>query len=281
MATLHRLALPFGTLYIGVGVRNGAKGMIVTCPSCSARFRLDAVALAAGGRRVKCGRCAHIWLQRPPADGRAEAPGAAPAPPDSAAPDLDAAVAEPPEPAARIAEHVDAAADADWAPPPLPARRRRPEPTLPRRPKPAKRRAAPAVLAVALVLVLGGIGVAGYLARDAILRALPDTEKLLAMVRPPPPVAGLEIGKLESERRRDDGVPVLVIRGEIANPSVGAQHLPPLMASLYDAEGKELRSWRFTAAETTVPAEQQVRFQTELRDPPDAATDLKISFVAE
>ena len=92
---------------------------------------------------------------------------------------------------------------------------------------------------------------------------------------------GLELGKLESERRSDDGVPVLVIRGEIANPSVGTRDLPPLMASLYDAEGKELRSWRFTAAEKTVPAEQQVLFQTELRDPPDAATDLKISFVAE
>ena len=139
------------------------------------------------------------------------------------------------------------------------------------------------MLAVALVLILGGIGVAGYLARDTIVQAIPDTEKLLAMFTPPapPPGAGLELGKLESERRSDDGVPVLVISGEIANPSVGTRELPPLLASLYDAEGKELHSWRFTVAETTVPAEQQVRFQTELRDPPDAATDLKISFVAE
>ncbi len=137
------------------------------------------------------------------------------------------------------------------------------------------------MLAVALVLILGGIGGAGYLARDTILQAIPDTEKLLAMFRPPAPGAGLELGKLESERRSDDGVPVLVIRGEIANPSVGTRELPPLMASLYDAEGKELRSWRFSAAEKTVSAEQQVQFQTELRDPPEAATDLKVSFVAE
>lgn len=139
------------------------------------------------------------------------------------------------------------------------------------------------MLAVTLVLILGGIGGAGYLARDTILQSIPDTEKLLAMfTRPAPaPGAGLELGKLESERRSDDGVPVLVISGEIANPSVGTRELPPLLASLYDAEGKELHSWRFTAAESTVPAEQQVRFQTELRDPPDAATDLKISFVAD
>ncbi len=232
---------------------------------------------------MKCGRCAQVWRQRPPVDGRAEAPGAAPAPPVSAAPDLDAAVAEPPEPAARIAEDVDAAADARWAPQPLPARRRHPEPTLRRRPEPAKRRAAPAMLAVILVLILGGIGVAGYVARDAILQAIPETGKLLAMFTPPapPPGAGLELGKLESERRSDDGVPVLLISGEIANPSVGTRELPPLMASLYDDQERELTSWRFTAAETTVPAEQQVRFQTELRDPPDAATDLKIIFVAE
>ncbi len=221
---------------------------------------------------MRCGRCAHVWRQRPQADGRVEATGDAP--PVSAAP--DPATAEPP--AARIAEDPDAVPR--WAPetPPRPRPR-----TLPRRPEPAKRNAAPAVVAVALVVILGGIGGAGYLVRDTILQAIPDTEKLFAMfTRPaPPPGAGLELGNLESERRSDDGVPVLVISGEIANPSVGTRELPPLMASLYDAEGKELHSWRFTAAETTVPAEQQVRFQTELRDPPDAATDLKISFVAE
>lgn len=135
---------------------------------------------------------------------------------------------------------------------------------------------------LALVLVLG-LGLAAYLARDAVLGALPDTTRLLALVFPPePPGAGLELGKLESERRSDDGVPVLVVRGEIANPSGGPRDLPPLKASLYGAEGNELHSWRFTAtAEKSLAADSSVRFQTEVRDPPVEATDLKISFVAE
>ncbi|HCR64982.1 MAG TPA: hypothetical protein DIW38_00505, partial [Oceanicaulis sp.] len=33
--------------------------MIVTCPSCEAKYRVDAAALAARGNKVKCAACAH------------------------------------------------------------------------------------------------------------------------------------------------------------------------------------------------------------------------------
>lgn len=39
--------------------------MILTCPSCTKRFLLDA-ALLGTGRRVKCGNCGHVWHQDPP-----------------------------------------------------------------------------------------------------------------------------------------------------------------------------------------------------------------------
>ncbi len=37
--------------------------MIVTCPSCSTRFYLDPALLGFGGRRVRCRKCSHVWLQ--------------------------------------------------------------------------------------------------------------------------------------------------------------------------------------------------------------------------
>ena len=40
--------------------------MIISCPECSGKFRIDPSALGAAGRRVRCGKCAHTWLQTPP-----------------------------------------------------------------------------------------------------------------------------------------------------------------------------------------------------------------------
>jgi predicted Zn finger-like uncharacterized protein len=35
--------------------------MILTCPACSARFKVPDNAIGPGGRRVKCSKCAHQW----------------------------------------------------------------------------------------------------------------------------------------------------------------------------------------------------------------------------
>ncbi|MFQ5954909.1 MAG: FxLYD domain-containing protein [Kiloniellales bacterium] len=132
-------------------------------------------------------------------------------------------------------------------------------------------------------MLIAGTGLGGYLARDHIIQVYPDAAELFALflTSPDPPGAGLALGKLESERRREDGVPILVIRGEIANPSIRPRDVPQLKGVLYGADGQELQSWRFTAPEAKLLAGDSVRFQTEVRNPPVKATDLKISFVTE
>ena len=40
--------------------------MILVCPSCIARYRVEVEALGATGRRVKCSRCGSIWHAEPP-----------------------------------------------------------------------------------------------------------------------------------------------------------------------------------------------------------------------
>ena len=40
--------------------------MILICPSCIARYRVEVEALGATGRRVKCSRCEYIWHAEPP-----------------------------------------------------------------------------------------------------------------------------------------------------------------------------------------------------------------------
>ncbi|MDO8288170.1 MAG: DUF3426 domain-containing protein [Parvibaculum sp.] len=42
--------------------------MIITCPSCSARYPVDASSFAPAGRKVRCAKCGNTWHQAPPSE---------------------------------------------------------------------------------------------------------------------------------------------------------------------------------------------------------------------
>lgn len=54
------------------GTLLGGTSMILNCPECSTRFAIDAQALRPDGRRVKCGKCEHVWFEEPPAPSAVE-----------------------------------------------------------------------------------------------------------------------------------------------------------------------------------------------------------------
>ncbi len=56
--------------------------MILGCPECHTRFAIDAQALRPDGRRVKCGKCDHIWFEEPPPPSSAEPLSVPPLEPD-------------------------------------------------------------------------------------------------------------------------------------------------------------------------------------------------------
>ncbi len=68
--------------------------MLLVCPSCSSAFRIDAKALGAEGRSVRCGQCRTVW-HASPADARPEPETAS-----ASAETRSAAVTPPPPPAA-------------------------------------------------------------------------------------------------------------------------------------------------------------------------------------
>ena len=55
--------------------------MILACPSCGTKFKIDPGKLGAQGRTVRCANCRHTWHANPEPDAEADAPEAGQEPP--------------------------------------------------------------------------------------------------------------------------------------------------------------------------------------------------------
>lgn len=60
--------------------------MIVQCPACSARYRINAAKLPEGGGHIKCPKCGHAFFVQPEPEGNAPAPAATSVPPPASRP---------------------------------------------------------------------------------------------------------------------------------------------------------------------------------------------------
>ena len=122
--------------------------MILSCPDCSTRFAIDADKLGPDGRRVKCGKCAHVWFESAPV---------ADAEPEAAEPPLRVTPLEPEE-----------------------------QSSIPVRNLPAVQRARKARSArtgwIVSIILLAGILAALWFGREQIARAVPEAESVYAAV---------------------------------------------------------------------------------------------------
>ncbi len=138
--------------------------MILSCPECDTRFAIDAQALRPDGRRVKCGKCDHVWYEEPP--------------PPSAAEPLTVTPLEPEEQSPIPTPNLPAVTKADQ-----------------------KRTAGGAWLLVCLMLaIIAGLG---WFGRESIARAWPTAEVIYAAIgiSPfPPPGDGFSV---DMEVKRD------------------------------------------------------------------------------
>lgn len=227
--------------------------MIVTCPGCGASFRVDPARLGPQGRRVRCSACGHRWIVRPepPVEARGEAErGAGLAVVDGEA-------------------ERGAAGSAD-RPPPLSA-----APPLGQPPSGRGLAIAGWLVVLLILLVLAGLVVGRNEVVAAFPRALAIYDRLGL------PVAarfGLELRNLTSRRLEEHGVTVFVVEGEVHNLTRVERPIPPVRVALLDADGRELDSALFSAAQPTVAAGAVARFEAKMLDPPPVARSFRVAF---
>lgn len=215
--------------------------MILICPNCAKRYRLAPGSLGAAGRMVRCQGCGHVWRAMPEAT---LPPGALPP--------------EPPP-------------TEDALPPVMP-------PRAPAPPPPSRLAGLAAWSVVVLLLaIIGGL----WVGRERIVAAVPALARYYAglgiAVRVPP---SLEIRQQTSERRRDGERELLLVTGEVFNPSAEARDVPAVRVALLDGRGAEVAFALVNAAAARLEPGAATAFEVVIPDPPAAAVSYRVTLEA-
>ncbi len=226
--------------------------MIITCPNCSARFRLAEDALGAEGRKLRCSRCKHSWHERPAAI--KAAPTVAPV----IEPDRDL-LSEQLGDTEASRKAAMRAAQQDLRP-------KRPQETAPGRKQSSERldleppktsSTAPLIVGwVFLLVVVGAVLAGGWYFRGAVVAAVPEVGgfyALLGIEVTPDRAKGLEVQALAFREEEVGGDPTLIVTGTLANTSRSTLPVPMLLARVTDQSGNEILQWRFRIESLSLP----------------------------
>jgi predicted Zn finger-like uncharacterized protein len=254
-------------------------------------FRVESEQLGPAGRKVRCGDCRHTWHQEPVAESEAvdqaversdAKEAAAPfAPSEAQAEPVPKSEAEPveseppgtpemapetaPEPAPETGERV--------------SRRAYSKPVRPQRKAPQSSLAVGWTL---FVVVVVGLASGFYFGRAPLVAMVPGMTRLYDLVGIEEEVfeLGLELRDVKSVRRQVNGESVVAIQGRVVNLSGQLRQVPPLRASVTDAEGTELDRWIFQADSASLPPGGSTSFDAVAKNPPREG-NLSIDFVIE
>lgn len=94
-----------------------------------------------------------------------------------------------------------------------------------------------------------------------------------------PFAAGLELRNITFRDQMENGVPQLVIAGEVINISASPRDVPPVHGTVFDKTDQELVTWRVEISEPRLLPGEIVKFSSVL-PPPAGRARLSIAFRA-
>lgn len=230
--------------------------MILTCSSCSTRFLVDATAIGATGRNVRCARCQHGWFQEPAAD--LPLPSAVK---NGLTDTLAPQTATPENAAAPVTR-------------PGPLRRGANLPAIPRR----AGRVAELLAWGALAIFAASLAGAGYVFREQIVNAWPQAAKLYMALGVEIRTSQLRLTDVSFSQGTRDGRKTLMVIGAISNDGNDEIAMPLVLVKLRNGAGRDIYQWTHQLPEPALAAGASVKFETSLADPPAEARNLEVTF---
>ena len=229
--------------------------MIVTCPSCEAKYRVNADALAARGNKVKCAACAHSWVVE----------------------DEGLTLSEPVEP---VFEDSPTVSDPEPESEPAPSIREKPAAAVRARAEQQRLKQRKAVEGAGWAGVAACVAVAligAVIFRVNIVQTWPRTAGAYAAVGMTINPYGLEVGMLTASFEEGG----LYVEGVLENITGGERPTLPLNARVLDAQGAVLHSWPVALESASLPGGGAERFYTTLDPVPEGAVRIEVIIAEE
>jgi hypothetical protein len=114
--------------------------------------------------------------------------------------------------------------------------------------------------------------------RNDVVRWLPQTASLYAAIGMPVNLRGLEFANVKTEQESQDGVPVLVVSGEIVSRSRHAVEVPRLRFAVHNGGGKEIYAWTALPSRNVLTPGAILPFRSRLASPPQEAHQVQVRF---
>jgi predicted Zn finger-like uncharacterized protein len=276
--------------------------MLIVCPKCETTYQITPESLGEAGRSVRCLACDNLWFEYPPeASAQEETAPPGTIDPTRIRPPLDDVVAIGGAPLATPKSHTQLP---DWdqiVPEPLPdehapplapslnesaagfSRREAPNnierfvsPSVSSVRKPRRKLSLQAlpVLICAMVLVL----ICLVAARQQVVRVLPQTASLYAGIGLPVNLRGLTFENIQTSREIEDGIPFLVVEGEIVGTTARHTEVPRLRFAVTDNNGREIYAWTAQPSRNLLPPGETLPFRSRLASPPPDASGVTVRF---
>ena len=115
--------------------------------------------------------------------------------------------------------------------------------------------------------------------RNDIVRALPQTASFYALLRMPVNLRGLTFEDVTTFTEQHDGVPILVVEGNVFNGVRKVEEVPRLKFIVRNLARQEIYSWTVVPSRASLSPGEALGFRSRLASPPADAHDLVIRFV--
>ncbi len=254
--------------------------MILQCPECSTKFKVNPQAIPPAGRMVKCAKCGHKWHAMPEGDAEDAFPDldfdSVPPTPSEPEPAFDEEPADPvPEPEPPLPR----APEFEDGPPPI-----SPANFAIRRAEKPKRKFGPATaLLVLILLILAGAG-ALYVYREQVVLAYPPSQKVYHAlgIDAAIPGYGLDLASKKATIdvvKGEDGQDDLVVTGYMTNPTAHSIVVPYIKGELRDRTGSVIYHWSFRPDLHEILPGEEATFTAHIDNPPPGGT--RIDFITQ
>jgi predicted Zn finger-like uncharacterized protein len=135
---------------------------------------------------------------------------------------------------------------------------------------------SPWQIAILVLIVVDAILI-GW--RRDFVRALPQTASFYAALGLPVNLRGLSFTEVVTSMEAHEGVPILVVHGDVVNDTRGIVDVPRLKFIVRNAAKQEIYSWTAVPSQAQLAAYQAESFTARLASPPPDSSDVQVRFL--